>query len=61
MVVDQRTQGLFFIVAGIGLAIFALGDLLFKLAMGLFAFKLVQYGLQMRGLRYGYGYRSSWY
>jgi len=42
--------GLLFIILGIVLLIFAIGDLLLRIIIGLSAFALINHGLQLRGL-----------
>ncbi len=46
----NRMWGMFFIVVGLVLLFFVLGDLLLKLIFGLFACALINHGLRLRGL-----------
>jgi len=46
----DKWLGLLFIVLGIVVLIFTVGDLLFRIIIGLFALALINYGLRLRRL-----------
>ncbi|MGB8367182.1 MAG: hypothetical protein WCD44_02380 [Candidatus Babeliales bacterium] len=45
----DKWMGLLFIILGIVILFFTLGDLLFRIAIGLFALGLINHGLRLRG------------
>ncbi len=46
----NKWLGLFFIVVGVVGLLFAVGDLLFRLMLGFFAFSIINHGLRLRGI-----------
>lgn len=46
----DKWLGLLFVILGIGLLFFAVGDLLFRIIIALFALALINHGLRLRGL-----------
>ena len=46
----RHVCGLLFIVGGLVMLFFALGDLLFRLVLGFIALSLINYGMRLRGM-----------
>ena len=47
---QNRWLGLLFIVCGLVGLVFAVGDLLFRIMLGIISLSIINYGLQLRGM-----------